>query len=116
VPGSALQAIAVTLGWCSKESAQCQAFADGPRDLLDGKSEIAEFCVPHIGKMSLHTDVKAAKSTISKVRCLEEDFGVRIVLAHDVRWMGENADDALLSLLDNHLASSRGRIMRGDIP
>jgi hypothetical protein len=30
--------------------------------------------------------------------------------------MEENADDALLSLLDNHLASSRGRIMRGDIP
>jgi hypothetical protein len=91
-------------------------FAKGSRELLDGKSEIAEFCVPHVGKMSLHTDMGAAKSTISKVRCLEKDYDVRVVLAHDVSWMGEKADQVFLSLLDSQLTRSRGRIMQGDIP
>jgi hypothetical protein len=66
--------------------------------------------------MSLHADVTAAKSIISKVKLLEEEHGVLTVLAHDVSWMGENADDVLLSLLDDHLAKSRERIMQGDIP
>jgi hypothetical protein len=91
-------------------------FADSPRDLLDGKSEIAEFCVPDIGKMSLHANLTAARSTISKVKHLEEGYAVRTVLAHDISWMGENADEVLLSLLDDHLAASRKRIMHGDIP
>jgi hypothetical protein len=66
--------------------------------------------------MSLHSNVTAAKSTISKVKCLEEEYGVQTILAHDVSWMGENADDVLLSLLDDHMAISRERIMQGDIP
>jgi hypothetical protein len=90
--------------------------AEGPRELLDGKSEIAEFCVPNAGKMSLHADMGAAKITIAKVRCLEKDYNVRVVLAHDVSWMGEKADDVFLSLLDSQLTTSRGRIMQGDIP
>jgi hypothetical protein len=83
---------------------------------LDGKCGIAEFCVPSIGKMSLHANLTAARSTISKVKRLEEEYAVRTVLAHDTSWMGENADEVLLSLLDDHLATSRERIMHGVIP
>jgi hypothetical protein len=108
-----LAATAVTPGKCFL---RFLIFAKGPRELLDGNSEIAEFCVPHVGKMSLHADMGAAKSTIAKVRCLEKDYKVRVVLAHDVSWMGEKADDVLLSLLDSQLTTSRGRIMQGDRP
>jgi len=91
-------------------------FADQARELLDGKSEIAEFCVPHIGKMTLHADLTAARSTISKIRTLEKDFGVRTVLAHDVSWIVEGEDGVLLSLLDKHMLQAREQVVKGDIP
>lgn len=93
-----------------------RAFADKARELLDGKSEIAEFCVPHIGKMSLHTDLTAARSTISKIRTLEAVYGVRTVLAHDISWIEEGRDDVLLSLLDKHMIQAREQILKGEIP
>lgn len=67
--------------------------------------------------MSLHVDLDAAKSTISKVRLLEKEYGVRTVLAHDVSWMiGDHADEVLLALLDTQLRASRIRIKEGEIP
>jgi hypothetical protein len=88
------------------------------RELLDGRAEIAEFCVPHVGKMSLHADMTAARGTIFKVRTLERDYGVRTLLAHDVSWMIDKADDLLLSLCDENISSqeTRSRINRGEIP
>jgi hypothetical protein len=93
-----------------------EVLADTIRELLDGTSEIAEFCVPNVGKMTLHTDLTAARSTISKVRMLEKDYGVRIVLAHDVSWINEGTDEVLLSLLDKHMITTRERLLQGDIP
>jgi hypothetical protein len=90
--------------------------AEVDRELLDGKDEIAEFCVPQIGKMSLHADLAAARKTISKVRTLEKDYSVRTVLAHDVSWMKDDRDEVLLSLLDAHLREAIPRIMQGEIP
>jgi hypothetical protein len=90
--------------------------ADKTRELLNGTREIAEFCVPNVGKMTLHVDLIAAKSTIAKVYAFEKNYGVRIVLAHDVSWMGPQADEVLLSLLDNHMVKVRDRILQGGIP
>jgi hypothetical protein len=68
--------------------------------------------------MSLHADLDAAKNTISKVRMLENKYNVRTILAHDISWMGDNIDEVLMSLLDEHLklSTTRTRIMQGDIP
>lgn len=91
---------------------------DHDRELLDGKAEIAEFCVPHVGTMSLHADMTAAKSTISKVRTLEKEYGVKTLLAHDVSWLTYGVDELLLSLCDERISSpeARLRITRGEIP
>jgi hypothetical protein len=82
---------------------------------LDGTYEIAEFKLPYAGKSTLHADVTAAKNTIFNVRTLEKEHGVRVVLAHDVSWM-RNEDKALLSLLNEQMASARERILHGGIP
>ncbi|KAH8732618.1 beta-lactamase-like protein [Phaeosphaeriaceae sp. PMI808] len=86
------------------------------RELLDGKCEIAEFCIPTVGKTSLHADLLAAKNSISMVRILEKDYGVRTVLAHDASWIVDGTDEVLMSLLDKHLVMSREQIIHGDIP
>jgi hypothetical protein len=80
--------------------------------------EIAEFCVPHVGTMTLHADLIAARNTIAKVRILEKDYGVRTLLAHDVSWMTENVDETLLALCDEQMASkeTRSRIAKGEVP
>jgi hypothetical protein len=106
--------IAVTPGKTIRASARPRV--NNNRELLDGKNEIAEFCVPHVGKMSLHTDLAAARVTISRLKTLEKDYGVRVVLAHDVSWMGDAADEVLLSLLDDHMKDARTRIAQGEIP
>lgn len=66
--------------------------------------------------MTLHADLAAAKDTISRLKTLEEDFGVQTVLAHDASWIVEGEDDVLLSLLDEHMSQARARIVRGEIP
>jgi hypothetical protein len=90
--------------------------ADVERELLDGRLEIAEFCVPHVGRMTLHADLVAAKSTIAKIRILEQDYGVRIVLAHDASWLVKGKDAVLMSLLDMYMREARGRVAKGEIP
>jgi hypothetical protein len=72
--------------------------------------------MPGAGKMSLHADMAAARSTISKIRALESVHGVRTVLAHDVSWIKEGNDTVLLSLLDKHMVAARARIVAGEIP
>ncbi|EAT87915.1 hypothetical protein HBI56_092930 [Parastagonospora nodorum] len=113
MPGNCLAVARLESGhWVCLGSDCCHS-----RELLDGKCEIAEFCVPSIGKMSLHADLDAAKSTISKVRLLEKEYDVRTVLAHDVSWMiGDHADEVLFALLDTQLRASRSRIREGEIP
>ena len=76
------------------------------RELLDGKHEISQFCVPGIGKMSLHTDIAAAKDTISKIRVLENDHAFHVALAHDAAWMREGTDKVLMSLLDENMTQA----------
>jgi hypothetical protein len=66
--------------------------------------------------MSLHADIGAARSTISKIRFLESVHGVRTVLAHDVSWIKEGKDTVLLSLLNKHMLAARSRILEGEIP
>jgi hypothetical protein len=97
-------------------SQACRAYADAARELLDGKREIAEFCVPQVGKVSLHADVQVARSTLARVRALEREHGVRVVLAHDVSWIKEGTDSVLLSLLDDYILSAREQILRDEIP
>ncbi|KAH7379269.1 beta-lactamase-like protein [Phaeosphaeria sp. MPI-PUGE-AT-0046c] len=114
MPGNCLAVARLQSGdWICLGSDCCHS-----RELLDGQAEIAEFCVPRVGKMSLHADMAAAKSTISKVRTLEKDYGVKTLLAHDISWMKEDVDEVLLSLCDEHISSqeTRLRIMRGEIP
>jgi hypothetical protein len=84
---------------------------------LDGRYEISQFCVPGIGKMSLHADIAAAKNTISKIRILEKNFGFHVALAHDARWLKDGSDEVLLSLLDEHMKrAARERIPYDEIP
>jgi hypothetical protein len=84
---------------------------------LDGTCKIAEFHVPQAGKVTLHADLIVARNTISKVRILEKEYGVRVILAHDVSWMREEeVDGVLTSLLDEHMVSARERILHGGIP
>jgi hypothetical protein len=87
------------------------------RELLDGKYEISQFCVPGIGNMSLHADISAAKDTIAKIRQLESDYGFHVALAHDACWMKEGTDRVLMSLLDEHMGrAAQERIPTDDIP
>jgi hypothetical protein len=88
------------------------------RELLDGTYEISEFCVPGInGKQTLHTDVRAAVDTISKIRKLERDHNFHVALAHDARWMKEGTDPVLMSLLDEHMKkAARERVPNDEIP
>ncbi|RYF38329.1 MAG: hypothetical protein EOO38_24925 [Cytophagaceae bacterium] len=72
--------------------------------------------MPRIGKMSLHADIEAARSTISRIRVLERVHGVRTVLAHDESWIKEGKDAVLLSLLDEHMLAARDRILAGETP
>lgn len=74
------------------------------RSLLDGTHDVAEFCVPHrSGKVSLHSDLAAAKETISKVRILEKEFGFHVALSHDAEWMKIGSDKVLMGMLDDHI-------------
>ena len=61
--------------------------------------------------MSLHTDIAAAKDTISKIRVLENDHAFHVALAHDAAWMREGTDKVLMSLLDENMTqAARERI------
>lgn len=87
------------------------------RELLDGKYQISQFCVPGIGKMSLHTDIAAAKSTIAKIQILEKEHGFHVALAHDAGWIKEGTDEVLMSLLDTHMKkAAKERIPKDEIP
>lgn len=90
---------------------------DNDRELLDGRYEISQFCVPGIGKTSLHADIAAAKDTISKVKMLERSFGFHVALAHDAAWMKNGSDEVLMSLLDENMKlAARERIPKEEIP
>ncbi|KAF2109527.1 beta-lactamase-like protein [Lophiotrema nucula] len=87
------------------------------RELLDGTCDIAQFCVPGLGKMSLHTDLVAAKDTIAKIRILEQELGFHVALAHDAGWMKVGKDQVLMSLLDEHMkTAAKERIPKEEIP
>ncbi|KAF2199969.1 Metallo-hydrolase/oxidoreductase [Delitschia confertaspora ATCC 74209] len=87
------------------------------RELLDGKYEIAEFCVPGLGKSTLHADLQAAQRTIERVRVLEKEFGFHVALAHDASWMKSGADQVLMSLLDESMKqAAREKIPLDEIP
>jgi len=99
----------------SDDGFRCSALTE-LRELLDGKHEISQFCVPGIGKMSLHTDIAAAKDTISRIRVLEKDHAFHVALAHDAAWMKEGTDKVLLSLLDEHMTqAARMRIPKDEM-
>lgn len=87
------------------------------RAILTGTHDIAEFCVPHReGVMSLHSDIDAAKETISKIRVLEREFGAHVALAHDAEWMREGTDEVLMGMLDGEMrVAARERIPRGEV-
>lgn len=87
------------------------------RDLLDGRYEISQFFVPGVGKVSLHADIDAARSTISRIRLLEKEFGCHVALAHDASWMKAGSNPVLMSLLDDHMRqAARERIPNDEIP
>lgn len=66
--------------------------------------------------MTLHSDIVAAKTTMSQIRDLESNYQVKTVLAHDVSWMRQGDDAVLLSLLDDYLLGAKDRISRDEIP
>ena len=87
------------------------------RELLEGKYDIAEFCVPGLGKSSLHADIPAAKGTMERIRILERDFGFHVALAHDASWMKAGEDVVLMSLLDARLRkAAKEKIPFDEIP
>lgn len=87
------------------------------RELLEGKYEIAEFCVPGLGKSSLHSDIPAAKGTMEKIRILEKNFGFHVALAHDASWMKTREDHVLMSLLDAEMKrAAKEKIPFDEIP
>ncbi|KAF2467468.1 Metallo-hydrolase/oxidoreductase [Lindgomyces ingoldianus] len=87
------------------------------RELLDGEYEISQFCVPGVGKTSLHADIPAAKSTIDRIRILEKNYGFHVALAHDAAWMKKGSDLVLMSLLDEHMKkAAKERITKDEIP
>jgi hypothetical protein len=67
--------------------------------------------------MSLHTDISAAKDTISRIRVLVKQFGVHVALAHDAAWLKEGTDEVLMSLLDESMKrAARERIPKDEMP
>jgi hypothetical protein len=79
--------------------------------------EIATFSGPGVESASLHADIHAAKDTISKIRILEDEYGVHTALAHDAMWLREGKDRVLMSLLDDKLqAAAKDRIPYDEIP
>lgn len=67
--------------------------------------------------MSLHSDITAAKGTISKIQILENQFGFHVALAHDARWLKVGTDQILMSLLDEHMTkAAKERIPMDEIP
>jgi len=49
--------------------------------------------------MCLHEDFTLAKETITRIRVAESEYGMHVVMAHDVEWMHAGEDAILLSLL-----------------
>jgi len=45
-------------------------------------------------------DLPAAKSTVTRVKAIESDFGFHIALAHDVSWMISGSNPVLASLIE----------------
>jgi hypothetical protein len=114
VNGCSWEAIAATRGRLT-ERFSCSKLTEA-RELLDGKHEISQFCVPGIGKMSLHADIAAAKNTISRIRVLERHHAFHVALAHDAAWMKDGVDKVLMSLLDEGMAyAARTRISNGEM-
>jgi glyoxylase-like metal-dependent hydrolase (beta-lactamase superfamily II) len=70
------------------------------RDILDGKKDFGQFLMPDGKMVCLHTDIAAAKDTLSRVRVMEKELDVHIALAHDYEWMKKKTDSVLMSLLD----------------
>jgi hypothetical protein len=67
--------------------------------------------------MSLHADIAAARSTITKMRTLERDFGTHTALAHDASWLKKGTDTVLVSLLDEKLkVAAKEKIPHDEIP
>ncbi|KAF2662798.1 Metallo-hydrolase/oxidoreductase [Lophiostoma macrostomum CBS 122681] len=87
------------------------------RQLLDGTYEISQFCLPGGVKSSLHADIPAARSTMAKIRLLENDSKFHVALAHDASWMKKGTDAVLCSLLDDHMKqAARERIPNDEVP
>ncbi|EKG09712.1 hypothetical protein MPH_13234 [Macrophomina phaseolina MS6] len=85
------------------------------RELLDGKFDFAVFEAPNGVKMSLQSDIPAAKGTISRIKQLE-DLGVHVALAHDTTWIKDGTDAVLMGLLDGGMMASVDNILKGERP
>lgn len=71
------------------------------RDILDGKKDFGQFLMPDGKMFCLHTNIPAAKDTLSRVRIMEKELRFHIALAHDYEWMKAKTDSVLMSLLDD---------------
>jgi hypothetical protein len=88
-----------------------------PRELLEGRREIAQFPGPGAEPMSLHNDIASAKETMAKLRALETEYGAHIALAHDASWLKEGSDPVLMSLLDERMKrAAKEKIVHDEIP
>ncbi|KAJ3546556.1 hypothetical protein NM208_g1940 [Fusarium decemcellulare] len=113
MPGNLAAAVCLPSGsWVILASDCCHS-----RALLEGKADFKTWKGPLNQNCSLHTDLDAARQTVSKIRSLEVDYGSRIVLAHDSSWMLAGTDKVLFSLLgDQMLEFARNRLPKGDYP
>ncbi|KAF2462455.1 beta-lactamase-like protein [Lineolata rhizophorae] len=73
--------------------------------LLLGKAQIAKFKLPNGSDSCLHSDLDAARDTISRLRGAQTEHGMHVALAHDKDWMQTGDDAVLMSLLS---ASMKG--------
>ena len=60
------------------------------RCILDEEGEIATWVSDNGGTASMHVDLPAAESTISKLRRMEKQYGCLLALSHDASWMDVN--------------------------
>ncbi|KAL1961884.1 hypothetical protein VTN77DRAFT_964 [Rasamsonia byssochlamydoides] len=85
------------------------------RALLDGLRDFAIFELPDGSQSYLQADIPAARDTVARIRTIEKDLGVHIALAHDTSWMLEEANQTLLSLLDDQFrAALRTNLRHGE--
>lgn len=88
------------------------------RALLNGEAEMACFTKAN-GETAayLHMDVVAARDTIERIKKVRSDYGMHVALAHNDRWLIDQTDRVLMTLLSEDKKEEwLGRVKRNVRP